>query len=242
MLKDTLPSREKWRPSLILDLLRWLNLQIPFSHQPQRERGKSLTGGAVWRIYGDLGFDCPLCCFPLCAHYGLRPPFLIFSLFCFFVRYHLRQLLVFEVIFLASLACHSASNFSRHARGRSYVGFGRCQVASSRRPITGYRGVQVWERCWVEPVLETVLTSVERTGGPLGCLYLYNFVFILVVSRDICCGTLLVTWNRKFSVICFDGAWNVCLSVSDEWFVFKVWQRKMISCCSAVLYIHSVDV
>lgn len=72
------------------------------------------------------------------------------------------------------------------------------------------------ECCWVEPVLEIVLTSVERTSGPLWCLYLYNFIFILAVSRDVCCGTLLVTWNRKFSVIYFDGDGNVCLGVSDE--------------------------
>lgn len=39
---------------------------------------------------------------------------------------------------------------------------------------------------------------------------------LVVVSGNVGSDTLLVTWNRKFSMICFDGDLDVCLSVSDE--------------------------
>lgn len=87
-LLDTLPpSREKWWPSVISDSLRRLNLQTPFFHQPQREKGKGEQYGGRCSLK-DLQLLMALivrsCCFPVYACHGLRPPFpVFFFLFCF---------------------------------------------------------------------------------------------------------------------------------------------------------------
>lgn len=97
-------------------------------------------------------------------------------------------------------------------------------------------GVKV--HCWFEPVLGVVLISMEMyQHASLLTFFIWLHIylaFLVVVSRIVGCDTLFVTWNRKFSMLYFDGDLNACLSVSDEWFIFKVWQRKMISWCSNI--------
>lgn len=78
----------------------------------------------------------------------------------------------------------------------------------------------VRECCWVEPVFAVVLLSIEPSQHsslvPLFIRLHIYMAFLVVVSRNVGCDTLLFTWNRKFSMIYFDGFLNVCLSVSDE--------------------------
>lgn len=201
-----------------------------------------MAGGAAWRIYSYLWFWLST----LAAFFFLTIMVcfsFIACLFCLFVKYHPRAPFGFEVKIFSLLSLPFIFRIQRCHRftSHSYVRFGRCQVASFPLPITSHRWVQVWDCCWVEPVLAIVLTSVElyhHSSWVPVFIWLLICMDSLVVSRNVGCDTLLVTWNRKFSMIYFDGDLNVCLSVSDEWFVFKVWQRKMISCCSAVFHIH----
>lgn len=98
--------------------------------------------------------------------------------------------------------------------------------------------VGVKEGCWFEPVLGVVLISMEiYQHASLLTLFLWlhiSITFLVVVSRNVGYDTLFVTRDQKFRLLYFDRDLNACLSVSDEWFVFKVWQRKMISCCSTI--------
>lgn len=93
------------------------------------------------------------------------------------------------------------------------------------------RALLVWACSWSSSDLH------GNEHASLLTLFLWlhiSMTFLVVVSRSVGYDTLFVTRNRKFRMLYFDRDLNACLSVSDEWFVFKVWQRKMISCCSTI--------